>query len=96
MRRILLKQTVPVWNQLVEIILWKKSKTVWEAVGYYMGETIRTKGASASAAVKQWQEVARQRRHGDFTIADLADVSICGSSFLCIVDGDKERGQIRR
>ena len=59
-----LKQTVSVWNQLVETIVWQKSKTVWEAIGDYVGETIRTKGASTSAAVKHWLEAARYRGNG--------------------------------
>ena len=43
------------------ITVSQKSKTVWEAVGDYRGETIRVKGSSANVAVKYWADAARVR-----------------------------------
>jgi hypothetical protein len=37
------------------------SKTVWIAVGDYMGQRIETKGSSRGAAIKRWTEAARYR-----------------------------------
>jgi hypothetical protein len=34
------------------------SKTVWEAVGEYMGESIRVKDRTAATALKRWREAA--------------------------------------
>jgi hypothetical protein len=54
------KLTVAVWDQLLEIAIYQKSNA-WIAVGEYMGETIETTGPSASVAVRNWQETARQK-----------------------------------
>jgi len=56
-----MKQTVRVWDQPQEITVYQKSKSVWVAVGEYMGERVETKGSSASAAAKHWQDAAQYR-----------------------------------
>ena len=56
-----MKQTVRVWDESQEITVYQKSKTVWVAVGEYMGGRVETKGSSASAAAKHWQDAARYR-----------------------------------
>lgn len=39
----------------------QKSKSVWVAVGDYMGETLRVQGRSEGVAVKRWREAAEYR-----------------------------------
>jgi hypothetical protein len=56
-----MKQTVRVWDELQEITVYQKSKTVWVAVGEYKGERIETKASSESAAAKHWEGAARYR-----------------------------------
>ena len=57
----IMKQTVRVWDELQEITVYQKSKSVWVAAGEYMGERIETKASSASAAAKHWQDAARYK-----------------------------------
>jgi hypothetical protein len=57
----IVKQTVRVWEQLQEITVYQKSKSVWVAVGDYKGERLETKGSSESAAAKHWQDAARYK-----------------------------------
>lgn len=61
---IAIKQVVNVWGKPYEITVYQKSKSVWEAVGEYMGETIRTKDRSSSTATKRWQEAAKYKGNG--------------------------------
>jgi hypothetical protein len=53
-----IRHRVSVWGKEQEITVHKKPKSVWEAVGDYMGEMIRTKGSSQGTAAKRWQEAA--------------------------------------
>ncbi|WP_167392201.1 hypothetical protein [Mesorhizobium sophorae] len=53
--------TVEVWGKKVEVSVYQKSKTVWEAVGDYMGESIRTTDRTRSTALKRWKEAARYK-----------------------------------
>jgi hypothetical protein len=53
--------TVMVWDKPYEISVYKKSKTVWIAVGEYMDERIEVKGSSQSAATAHWREAARYK-----------------------------------
>jgi len=55
------RTTVLVWNQPYEISVYQKSKTVWIAVGEYMGKHVETKGATQSAAISHWREAARYK-----------------------------------
>jgi hypothetical protein len=55
------KVIVNVWGTSYEISVYKKSKTVWIAVGDYMGERIETKGSSQSSAATHWREAARYK-----------------------------------
>ena len=59
-----MKHTVLVWDKPHEISAYQKSKSVWIAVGEYMGERLETKGPSESAAVKHWREAARYKGNG--------------------------------
>ena len=50
--------TVRVWDKPYTVTTYQKTKSVWIAVGEYMGETIQTKGRTKGAAVKRWKERA--------------------------------------
>jgi len=60
MTRQVYKRTVQVWAIPHVISLYQKSKTVWVAVGDYMGERIEVEGSSANVTAK-WVEAARLR-----------------------------------
>jgi hypothetical protein len=55
------KTSVMVWDKSCEITVYRKSKTVWIAVGDYLGEQIETKGSTQRAAAAQWREAARYK-----------------------------------
>ena len=55
------KTTVMVWDKPYEITVYRKSKTVWIAVGEYMGERIETKASSQRSAAAHWREAARYK-----------------------------------
>ncbi len=52
------QHTVEVWGKSYTVMTHQKYKTVWIAVGEYMGEAIQTKGRTKGAAVKRWRERA--------------------------------------
>jgi hypothetical protein len=56
-----MKQTVRVWDLPVEITVYQKSKSVWIAVGDYMGERLEVKSSSVSSAAKLWQDAAKYK-----------------------------------
>lgn len=56
-----MKQTVDVWGKPIEISVYQKSKSVWIAVGEYLGESFESKGSSASSAAQHWREAARYK-----------------------------------
>ena len=53
-----MERTVTVWGKPVQISIHQKSKTVWIAIGFYMGERIETKGRSANSAMALWRDAA--------------------------------------
>jgi hypothetical protein len=53
------ERVVEVWGKRHTITVYQKSKSVWVAVGEYMGKRIEEKGSSASSAAKHWAETAR-------------------------------------
>jgi hypothetical protein len=55
------QRTVNVWDKPYTVSVDRKSKSVWVAVGDYMGERIETKGSSEGAAVKRWREAAQYK-----------------------------------
>lgn len=56
-----MKQSITVWDELVVIDIYRRSKTVWVATGKYMGEHFNAAASTASAAADRWQEAARIR-----------------------------------
>lgn len=55
------KYIVKVWDEPHEITVVQKSKSVWIAVGTYMGKTVEVQGRSESSAAAHWREAARYR-----------------------------------
>ena len=55
------ERTVLVWDKPHIVSVNRKSKSVWVAVGDYMGKTIRVQDRSEGAAVKRWREAAEYR-----------------------------------
>jgi hypothetical protein len=54
------ERIVHVWAIPHVITVYRKSETVWVAVGDYMGERIEVEGSSANVTTK-WVEAARFR-----------------------------------
>jgi hypothetical protein len=55
------EHTVQVWNQPEHVTVYQKSKSVWIAVGVYMGERLEVKGRTESQALSHWREAARYK-----------------------------------
>ncbi len=53
------KFPVSVGEQICEVYVTRRAKTVWVASGQYAGHSIETKGSSQSSAVAHWQKAAR-------------------------------------
>ena len=56
-----MKRTVNVWDKPHEISVHQKSKSVWIAVGEYMGKRLEVKGRTESQAANNWREAARYK-----------------------------------
>ena len=54
-------QTVQVWGKPVEVEVYQRSKSVWVAVGIYMGERIEVTDRSRTSALGLWQRTATYR-----------------------------------
>lgn len=50
-----------VWDQPQKVEVYKKSKSVWVAIGSYMGEHIQTQDRSENTALARWREAARYK-----------------------------------
>lgn len=55
------KHIVRVWDKQLEITVVQKSKSVWIAVGTYMGKRVEAQGRSEGSAMANWREAARYR-----------------------------------
>lgn len=51
-----MEHTVKVWEQPQKVSVYQSSKTVWIAVGEYMGERVEVKGRTESQALSAWRE----------------------------------------
>ena len=56
-----MKTVVTISDQPYEITVYQKSRTVWIAVGDYMGKKIERKARSARSAASHWRAAARYR-----------------------------------
>ena len=84
------KRTVYVWAIPHVVTVYQKSKTVWAAVGDYMGERIEVEGSSANVTAK-WVEAGQQKNDFD-TIEALtkqadALVAKLGPEYSKMVEG---------
>ncbi len=52
-------RTVEVWGKRYTVTTRKKSKSVWIAVGDYMGKRIEVEDRSEATAIKGWRDAAR-------------------------------------
>lgn len=55
------KHLVTVWDKPHEITVHQKSKSVWVAVGDYMGKRLEVTGRSQTQAINSWRDAARYR-----------------------------------
>ena len=55
------ERTILVWNTPHVVRVYQKSKSVWIAVGDYMGKQIEIKGGNRSFVLARWKEAARDR-----------------------------------
>lgn len=55
------QRTVYVWDKPCTVSVDRKSKSVWVAVGDYMGASFRVEDRSEGAALKRWCEAARYK-----------------------------------
>jgi hypothetical protein len=58
------ERTVQVWDHPHVISVYQKSKSVWIALGDYMGQRVEVKGSSLTSATKHWADAARYRGSG--------------------------------
>jgi len=58
---VMMTQVVTVWDERFEIRVYQKSKSVWVAVGEYMGRPLDVTGRSANTAAAHWREAARYK-----------------------------------
>ena len=56
--------TVMVWERPQRVTVHQKSKSVWIAVGDYMGQRVEAQGSTQGAAVKRWKEAAQYKGNG--------------------------------
>lgn len=50
-----------VWGKPEKVTVYQKSKSVWIAVGTYMGERLESKGSSEASASAHWIAAARYK-----------------------------------
>ena len=55
------RHVVYIGDKAFDITIYRKSKTVWAAVGDYHGQRIQSSGSSPTAAAKHWAAAARYR-----------------------------------
>lgn len=56
-----MERTVLVWGKPHVIHVYQKSKSVWIAVGEYMGERIEVKSSSPTSAASHWAAAAKYK-----------------------------------
>ena len=60
---VMMKRFVKVWenDEPCEITLVQKSKSVWKAVGQYMGKPLEVQGRTANNAAALWRDAAHYK-----------------------------------
>jgi len=59
------EHTVEVWDKPCTVSAHQESKSVWVAVGDYMGESIKVEDRSERTAVMRWCNAARYKGNCD-------------------------------
>ena len=57
----MLVRRVEVWGKSYTVTTHQKSKSVWIAVGEYMGKRIEVKDRSKATAIKRWRVACASR-----------------------------------
>jgi hypothetical protein len=52
------EHTVKVWDKSCLVSVYQKSKSVWVAVGEYMGNRIEVRASSNNSALAHWRRAA--------------------------------------
>jgi hypothetical protein len=60
---------VKIWGTEVQVNVFQTRKTVWIAVGNYMGVWIRTTGSSGTSARARWRQAAQYQGKLDPAVA---------------------------
>jgi len=58
-----MERQVAVWDKPQVVDVYRKSRSVWIAVGDYMAERLEVKGLTESTAINRQREAARYRRN---------------------------------
>jgi hypothetical protein len=53
------ERMVMVWGEPQTVTVYQRSRTVWVAIGDYMGNAIDVKGSSERRVLKLWMDAAR-------------------------------------
>jgi hypothetical protein len=56
-----MERTVNIWDNPNTVSVYRKSKTVWIAIGDYVGKHIEVKDHSEGAALNRWREAAEYK-----------------------------------
>lgn len=59
-----MRHTITVWGREVEVEVYQRSKSVWIAVGSYLGGQLETKSSSSGSALRLWADAAKYRGNG--------------------------------
>jgi hypothetical protein len=55
------EHAVTVGNTRLTVTVYRKSKSVWVAVGDHLGDPLRVQGKSEGAAIERWREAATHK-----------------------------------
>ena len=56
-----MERTVSIWDKPNTVSVYRKSKTVWIAIGDYVGKHIEARDQSESAALARWRNAAEYK-----------------------------------
>jgi hypothetical protein len=56
------ERKVSVWGKPCTVTVYRKPKSVWVAVGDYMGASITVQDSGEGAAIKRWIEAATHKQ----------------------------------
>jgi lysylphosphatidylglycerol synthetase-like protein (DUF2156 family) len=56
-----MQRTVRIWENPNTVCVYRKSKSIWIAIGDYIGKHIEVRDQSESAALNRWREAAEYK-----------------------------------